>query len=400
MNSICIKDNETLLAASRIMQGGGAMEEHGLPFRLALNLTHGDGFDLQNVESLIKHLQSTTLQVDEVRITPPPANVGDEWMMQLCSALGTHPYLSILSFCVAPESDPHFMTYMSETIRGARNLVSLSCSGVVFSGETKDYLDFAAVLLDHPTLQDVSLTGSLEEGQCTSINANPVLAALASIPNLNDLALSCFVPPMTESRSPFYELGGNPSLKTLDLVGTGGRGIIAASMAMKCSRSITTLWVDTSMKEDELYELGETIRHSQLESVHLYLDPFKDDDAMNTLIQALNGNPSLTKLAFVFHERENFFSNDIQDAMISMLEHHNYTLRHIKFDLSTSIEVRNDYTEATIEYFLNLNRLGRNHLLTNPNASRDDWIACIAAASGNLEAVHYFLSTNPSLCFA
>jgi hypothetical protein len=406
ITSVDIKDNASLRSALRVLR---QWEAQAPSVRLHLDLATGNRIDPVFLEILLYVLQITTCNIEEATVTLPSANnvshSAKPTMQRACSMIASIPTLRTLSWR-GEGTGPTSMEYIAKAMINARRTVRLNLWGFVFVGTFKDFFDFAVALYKHPTLKEISIAScTLEDAVCTNVNVDPILMALATVPNLTDLALSGFVPSgkahSLRASNTIRDLCAHPNLRSLDLLDTRGRGLLVASKAIQISR-ITTLCVDTSLLAEEIYQLGCIIRYSKtIQDLHVYLDSFKSDDSLHLLIQALNKNRGPRRLEFIFQEPDKYFSEGIQTALVDMLENHNFKLHFLSFRLSSSLDVRNVQTESIIEYYLCLNRLGRNHLLRNSSAtSNEDWISTLESAGRSLDLIYYFLSQNPSLCGA
>lgn len=105
------------------------------------------------------------------------------------------------------------------------------------------------------------------------------------------------------------------------------------------------------------------------------------------IAQALKDNSSLKTLHLYFREGN---VKEIQYHFETLLTtNNNYTLETI----------RGGWTNATINFYLDLNKSGRKQLLNNGyTASREQWIDFITAQSDVPSTAMYLLLQNPSLC--
>ena len=385
--------------------------------RLFISLTHDNhGIDDVALQNLVNGLQSTQTRIEALIILAPIERSADPRMTQFCHSVGNISTLKELtwfgSFELIPFRD-NCMQNVTAILRRARNLEMLICHDILFDGETHEFEEFAQTFNNHASLKGVYFRGcKVADGKQVKSNVNPVLMALSSVVNLRELSISCWILPLTSTSSggsgtpsidcPLSQLCLRPSLVSLDITDTdtGGQGILAWSAALCNSRSITTLSLQTDMLMEECRVLGEIVRSNEvIQKLILCIGHFEDDQHMMYLISALEENSTITELVFNFRAWTLFFSTPVQEAFVSMLERKNFALLSVTFILSQSAEVRNLEMEDMVEYFLVLNRSGRKILLEDPTTvSTEQWISTLISAKDSLDALFYFLSTNPSLC--
>uniref|UniRef100_A0A7S2YFL6 Uncharacterized protein n=1 Tax=Entomoneis paludosa TaxID=265537 RepID=A0A7S2YFL6_9STRA len=86
------------------------------------------------------------------------------------------------------------------------------------------------------------------------------------------------------------------------------------------------------------------------------------------------------------------------EALLKMVEE-NYTMETVSTNLGTSYELKGikfGYS-SRIRMFLRLNHLGRQKLL-DQKGTKEDWINTMISVQDSIQAIHYLLTTNPSLC--
>lgn len=399
--TVPINHNETLVKTAQLL-----LSNKPAPIRLLLTTAStNEDVDHVSLEEFIHALETTKTCIPDVVVDPRglDAVVNSDTRMRLSNAIGSNPALKALSWRSGPtQSSARSMQHLTVMLLQARRVKNLSCVDVTFDGTATDYQNFASALANHPTLEEVWIKGcTVADNQTTASHQDCVLASLSTLQSLRDLSMSCFASPGSVKKmenSSLLRLGRLPNLTTLDFTGIHKLGVVAAATALRESRSIKNLYIKASLCAEDFTHLSDIVRTNQvLEGLHIWLGPVQNDHPVSLLLNALKENTTLASLEFMFQQRDRFFSSSIQQAIIAMLEHFNFTLLVLSFDLSRSLEVRNHHTESLVDYYLSLNRLGRAMLLTQSNLPKEDWIAVLNASIDNVDPLYYFLSRNPTL---
>lgn len=309
------------------------------------------------------------------------------------------------------------MRAVSTVLARARNLVSFQCSIHMFEGTSAVFETFAAGFLNHPTLVSVLFNGCAVSHECDKAsNSNLLLSALATIPKLRSLGLSpgCLPPIARSSPSelePLLALCALPNLRDFFLLpsfvvdGCAPEqrapvlGTILPSLRRK--NKLQFLSVGTSLQKEECAAIGELIGQANLRYVAVGINNSGQDSHVQLVTEALQQTQqSLTSLTFYFYSGTPFFSDGIQQGLISMLRDSNTTLTTINisaFDDPDLPAKHHDFFQ-TVALYTKLNRLGRKALLAGPDVSNHTWIDFLAKSRNDVEVIFYALSLKPDLC--
>ena len=182
-------------------------------------------------------------------------------------------------------------------------------------------------------------------------------------------------------------------LESLDLRGNyiTDIGAQALASALQGSRLVSLNLGYNRIGDDGIKALSQVLSKSccQLEQLNLSCNTFGPQGTAH-LAQALRKNRSLKELSL--------FCNHISYAscveLAESLNSHNYTLERLKLG-GTLTDTFSD-VRLCIEHFLKLNRGGR-HKLRDFAQSREEWLAILADASGDLDMLFTFVSNKPDV---
>lgn len=437
MKIIEIFDNDTLAAAICFLRSHGTFSETGTrlnprpaikadspPLQISLAFSSHAGFlEATMVEDFVHALNDTSIPVEELRYifdsrfweqANSAHHHGPKLKNQVYDGIGRLPHLRSLHWVGNGDFVPDCQLQLARALKGAKNLVRLRCADIIFYAADYGFDAFLMELQNHPTLSELAfadcciITGYVSQVKETKWGA--FFDALSSIINLRKLTLSfSFLeqfdgsPSHQPSTRAFASLCAHPKLEILDISSLGRNVVPSAWQGIRRNSSLSDLTLSTQLQETELLLLGTMVRtQKSLKKLIINVKEFEDDQPMTHLISALEVNLTLTDMKFQFQFQfgfgVQFFSNGIQDAMVVLLEKRNYTLRSITFDLPLCSKVRNLQTEEMLEYYLCLNRFGRKTFLENlTSTDKEQWVSALICARESLDALHYFLSLNPTM---
>ena len=255
-------------------------------------------------------------------------------------------------------------------------------------------------LQGHPTLQKFTLYNCQLKGDdmCT---LDPILCALASAPKLKQVyitaaaAVSSFSPSLAFSSSVLERLCHSTSLKELGLwkfefpetqVEQNIEPLCLMAPAIAQSNTLKTLQFgrcEISKASDGA--LGQMLlENTSLEELDVHLNSSKESSLVATA-RALESNRTLKQLKLGLLSREN------QLALVHMVRN-NYCLETCRL-----LDADDDLS-AKIDFYISLNRKGRQQLLTNEKTI-GDWAEFFAKdARRDLSTIFYYLSMRPGMC--
>jgi len=324
-----------------------------------------------------------------------------------------------------------YITSALQSLKGP--LHSLVINEVDFRASSEeDISEFADVLGQMRSLrgchllQNFSLTVDEED-----YKIDRVLKAISSLPLLREFTFESYCwdekgyPVQLESVEPINQLFKSPSIETMSLenIHLENHGLKDIACALKNNTTLRNLHLrlsasDSSSSAKYLSLLADALQtNKSLECLELEFDPSQPCPGLDVFLEdvarALTIN-TLSSLTVFVIEAPCAFGNTVEEAFLRMLETANFTLEKLSIR-SASITNDEDNEEeeedpatyellgpraAKISMLLRLNRRGqRKYLMTNREyATRDKWVDALANMRHDLDALHYYLHTNPWLC--
>jgi len=358
------------------------------PILLFFSLGHWD-LKITMFEKFTEALLSastTGVKISGVSLTCSLLNHLDEDVMhRLCDAFAALPYLTDLR-C-------HWefpIKYVTRIMSRAKTIRHLEFSCCKFQATPEEVADFSRALNAHFSLTGLTL-GSL----CTL--PAWALKALSSIPNLGALDLWNFDRYDGLVSAALGKLIVYSKLQCLKLPRLGFP-ISSVSTRLCQSRNIQDLSLSVCSPED-MQHLANIVKENETLTV-LRIFICRDWHApLLGFIKALKGNSTLSEVfiqTFMRSEANMSFSREDQDALVSMLETSNFTLRKLEIDESL---IDCERTNASLQHLIKLNSLGWKNLLQDRRATKNDWVAKLVAAESDPSIIYSLLSKNPSALF-
>lgn len=259
---------------------------------------------------------------------------------------------------------------------------------------------------------------------------NPIVSALATLPKLDSLSIRAMTAGSRNAslgsldESVLVRLCQSPTLRQLQLVyfHLSSKAVSAAAQALRENNTLRFLSLDLSKTGPTgALSLFDVLRHNKkLAEFQIWASTqpsWAKDQCLIQLAKALTENSSVKSLAVLTHSRTlaeamqnlTVVNDDIARAFVKMLET-NCTLEDLVLDDYGEDELARrpgggqNYTPI-IDFYLALNLSKRRQQLLQKydTYTRKDWMELLAMAIKSeseirLEAVHYFLRLNPSLC--
>jgi hypothetical protein len=322
-------------------------------------------------------------------------------------------------------------TVLGYLLQNASLLKSLSLYRVLLSG---DYQQFTRETLKHnTTLQTIRLEF------CTPLsspNLDTMVTSFASLPQLRHLEVIGFQGSVTRgiTSTSLQTLGphNTPHLRSLKLWG----GILQHQDPYAiCNLSLGLLnnnnnnSISPSLLKDleiGLFQLdkissealAQVLRTSAtLERVWFDVNTILDKQVVIPLANAMQYNTSITSFNLVSTASQRQVSSQVMQVFVDMAKI-NVILRHCTLRTNSSNhsnhhnnnnnDARNNHQpppddesalwllcETTLQFYLKLNRLGRQQLLANTK-SQQQWLSAIIGHSNETSIIYYLLSRNPS----
>ena len=349
--------------------------------------------------------------------------------------------------------DPTLRASVSRAVRSMEHLVTLKVSGndlgflytiinsarkhlehltfhnCIFHGTILDYRNFARAISQFKKMESLRFEDCiLATGEEAKADKYPLLAELSKAPSLTKLIIPNWmmywkniqlsVPLPDPSLSGVFSL---PKLQVLALYGgfASAERMHLASVAIQSHRSLKRVLLMSALYDNECSHIASFIRNNKtlLESLelHMFIPPAQgppyDDKPLMHIIEALKDNKSLRKLVLQLSAQENFpkvgfLGETTEAALVTMLEHGNYTLTSLDLlGYTTTVCTKKTVplllrpkAETIKRRFLALNQAGRMNTVGNPNASRKQWCSLLTKRIRDLDSIYYVLSLNPSLC--
>jgi hypothetical protein len=341
-------------------------------------------------------------------------------LRKLFKALGDLPHVKTLRFhyAVLQRLPVHLLTIALHQAAG--RLETLELANVSLEGTEEEFEDFLNLLQHHSSLQIFSFSSS---GCCSSCNINNIMAALSTTPHLEKVVI------YSEGRSPWGRMTG-------DAVGTLCRSTTVKDLQhLVLYDSSSRLGMGNFFTDEHTVAMAQALsinsndnpqNSTRLEEVMISTWPL-GKAGIKALCQMIRVNTSLRKLTVVIYELQDNSAADqnnnkecgivdlakalefnstltvlelhgrseigkwIEEAFLEMMKT-NYALRTLKLFNDDS------FLKLEIDFYLKLNRAGRDKLLQNANSTRNQWMEAIVTVRDDLSCLFYFLSVNPLLC--
>ena len=268
-------------------------------------------------------------------------------------------------------------------------------------GDNLDIVDLANALKGLPSLTSIDLVRCRAESDTVSLG--PLIHSISTTPTLQQ-AMFCETLIATANSTAANGTGSflsdlctSPSLKKLwwkTMPDMTNDHIVFMARQLKTNTVLTEL---TIRSHGLGKEAGEAIAdmlftNKTLQVINLDLDRPEYGLA---IAEALHKNASLQCLdvwAWNGGNEEGSHSNPdrITDTFTTMLQH-NHVLRFLTFQGL-------DWNNPEVDFYLRLNRAGRQALLQNANDKRQ-WMETLIQQKEDIALVYYFLSLNPEVCY-
>jgi hypothetical protein len=253
--------------------------------------------------------------------------------------------------------------------------------------------------------RQTSQTIPMEPG--SSLDA--LLLSLSLLPNLQTLTLNASkrLPRAAPPFSPqaFSALFTSSSIRTLKVEQWDWSNDYSSSMArlLQCNLSLQALTLGPlpKMTLQVAKSLAAVLRDNQsLAHLELILSHMLSDDCAVTLAKALHSSSQVPrsglKSLVLSGKRLGRATKACPSAFQEMIEH-NYSLHKVFL-------FRKNFLQPTLQFYTRLNAIGRHSLLRltdTPGAQHPEatWMEALAhpAVRDDLDAIYYFLSSNPSI---
>ena len=295
---------------------------------------------------------------------------------------------------------------LSRTLLLARHLKELELWDLKLAvnnlNHAMDFERLKSSLEGHPTLQKFTLY-NCQLKQDISCTLDPLLHALATAPNLKQVYITAAAvassasSAVTFSCSALEHLCQSTSLQELGLwkfnflysqeqESKDGEPLCLMAPAIAQSNAMKTFEFGrckVSSAGDEA--LGQMLRvNTSLEELDINLYSSQECNLVATA-KALETNTTLKRLKLW-----GLLSRKNQEALVHMIRN-NYVLETCRL-----LDADRDVS-ALIDFFISLNRKGRQKLLLNEQTV-GDWINYFVEDGGHLDSIYYYLSMKPGLC--
>lgn len=319
----------------------------------------------------------------------------------------------------------------------------LALEDVRLSGDSRDFEDVAMAMKETTSLRSFRMNRcGPHEGTLASLD--PIVAALASVPNLKDIVLSSThlssevlgilgqstsletvsLDHMTISPRPLSQLCQSRTIRELKFWGmpeinddiTFMTISLSSNKSLKAFRSrYCHLNEEAGLKISEMLRTNDTLESITLENMNwpdfgfpmaLCLKENKSltslslaidsrvtnlDQNAAMLIGALESNSSLKRLRIMLRAVTAERLRDAFVAPITRMLQKNYILESI-FLNGNLVDLG-----AEVSFFLKLNGTKHRHLLRDERATKEEFVSMLAKHTEDQQLSHYILSMNPSL---
>lgn len=372
--------------------GGTGTELQRLPVHLlTLALT------MTTTKSCEKNGGLCELELDHVNLT------GTENEFELFyTTLQTHPTLETIRFCssgICSSSNIHQFLMTMANMSNLQNLVLYSQGqspwGYLSASSLKTLLSKCITLkqFQHLILYD-------SNAGCFNFLQNEQIVAVAQA--LTPPSPSSPSPPPIETTTLATSTSINHNFLLQELMIScwplGKQGVNALSQMLRVNTSLKELVMVVYELEQQLNTISSSNNENNNNSTKAEAIT---ENITSSSSQANNNNDASSILVPLAHALQvnntlsclelhglNDVSTSTEYAFQNMMKT-NYTITKLKlFNTET-------YSKLTINFYLKLNKVGRNKLLGTTNVSKDEWINVLSQVRHDLSCIFYFISTNP-----
>jgi len=331
-------------------------------------------------------------------------NLEADDICRLFDALGSLPKLnqfSVLSREAEGWSVP--LHAIASFLHRTKRLTSLRMSSIGLNGTGEEFDYLTKVIQDQTLLKEFCLRGAcIVDGE---IPVDKLLRVLSSLPLLEKIELTAMdlhtnlqgVWPTRPSSA--LRFCYSSSLKSLELGGwvLDEDLVVEMAKALETNTSLRSLvMLDNHITDKGCMALAKTLTVNQtIERLDLSSNHITDTGCQ-ALANSLASNRSLKEIG-LFGKRQ----AHSRDAFLRVLRHENLDLEDLLLD---------SVWDAEMNFYLNLNRIGRHRLLKDPSFGRAQWVDCLNdlqstkqsicdAPNDTLSNLFYFVMAKPHFVY-
>ena len=401
--------------------------------RLLLDLRHGIGYALTRLSLFqseeVEHLvlrQSTPLFTAKLRVGTKDL----EPMFEAIGSLSNLKTICISDFGVAHEEEEAMTAALPIeclvrlVTKSSRHghLRSLRLDSIRMAGSPRDFQALADALENHPTLQEIVVSGCApvhvnHDNNNNSNNDNnhprdcrdvsimqPVAVAMARMQTLKTVEIveTSFPPSGAWTGDSLSQLLQSKTLQTLRIRGVrflGDKDVALMARALEHNHALKELWIlscELGFTSHGATAMAQMLRVNNTLEI-LGLNRLSSNSHAIAIAQALHDNTSLRGLHLCLRDGLN---SRTFESFAELMEQ-NYVLETMSggFMNSNKAGLSNcALHRKTLDFYLRLNQNGRRRLLQNSNATRQQWLETLSSQSDDVSALFYLLSRNPLLC--
>ena len=355
--------------------------------------------------SIIDTLKRTTRRITFLNIDVGRPGQNASATLELFDAIGNLPHLTNLNWTGGE------MLHLGTVLQRARNLQKFS-GQVSFDGPDGHFLEFAESIKNHPSLEDADFSSCeiRARGSKRLSNINPIIASLATIPNLASIRLGCWDPPYEKNETksnlaPVVSLLKRPKLVCFSSLRTLSTTKLMPSQyaSIGYSTCLKRLSLGLPLSEENCREFGNAIRANK-SITSLTLDVQGVEGATGRITNIGCGNLDAVTTVVGDHTRierfriicrGNWESHKVAlETSLASMAKRSLSLQSVRYDdaLLTSQSI-----QLSMDRWLQQNKDAKA-LVKDTSASRSHWIDTVVSSSERLSMVFHLLSKNPSLC--
>lgn len=386
--------------------------------RMVLDFRHGVGNVLDRLRLI--HVGQPP-QVDHLTIRAAATAAGplptDDQLLAIFQAVAHKLSHNLQTITLADFDQLQYLpvSCLDVLLRKCSCLTTLRLDSIAFQGTAEEFDRLAQALRQHPTLQDIGMSGlslALESSHHATQFLPAMAKALSQLPSLRAMEImeTAYVPFWT-GRS-LAELCSSPTLQVLRIRGVrflNDDDIAQMAHALDAHRhhtQLSELWILSCELGYTGEEGSRALAHMLQRNTSLELlgvNRLLCRQSALVIAQGLVQNQTLRTLHLCLRDGPD---RGICEAYAQLLRDHNYGLE----TMSGSGFLRasaggHDKTcsglaaVSQIDFYLRLNRNGRRFLLRDENTvSLHQWMDALGRQNQDVSALFYWLSRNPFLC--
>jgi len=337
--------------------------------------------------------QNTTVHTVSIFVEEDFMEGSHEELMSLFDEIGRLPLTHLYVYSFGRNYDVFPIKLLLHIFDYAAHLQVLTMYFVELGGHERYFRTFEQVIKDHQQLKEFRLENCrLSDEILESVIFDKFVTTISALPKIQKIDLLATEMGTLGNLTPaaLAKMGASETLKSLELLNFTftNEHIAALSEVVNSNESLTELSISCDPKWcNNLAPMLAT--NKTLTTLKLRLEDLYDGVFLHQVALGLTENKTMTRFE-IQGEDNNKMSKRSQKFFVDMLEK-NQVIEHLDIKFSDE-EYRNK-----VIFYLKLNQTGKRKVMQNPNSKPTDLINAVAYVGNDLDCLHHFLVTKPSM---